>query len=564
MSSMGMDKSGSQSIAQNTWVKLVSFTVRSGYPSTVITGDALVMNAAAVGNFTWRGQFTGVAGTQQFRIVRNGTTVIGAAVNQQVVGTATGVSVSNGDTIELQAFTQFSGGFASVTGGAAATYVYFDQTTSNYNLDATQTVAFGRTAELALNSPIAVGGVISFDRTAGLSLGGPVTADQTVAFGRTAELYQGIHYTGDATQTIGFDRTADLLWTPAGAAPPALGGIPDTNISIHTADGVEIGVFPCTTQQSVKWMREGNEVSGAEFTVHTQPNLELCEELRQWAHWATIWEDDVPVWTGPLKTIRVGRSRTEVTCRDPAWFMWRTRVPTTRTWVDTAPARVADGLWQAMFQLHGIAATPRVLDGSVSDTFTLSAKADSRMLHQTMNDLVKVGLNWTVVAGRPVLGTFPIDPVAELAECDFMVELDRVRDGSQMYNDIRVQGQNWARNAIADLAGLHLQHLVSLDDLFGVSNIERAAQQYARELATFRDTIEVPAGATLNPEAPVTLDDLVPGKVLLIHAGNVIQPMRLDQLTVSTTPETREVQVTLVAVENTGEIATLTGGGSTL
>lgn len=559
MSSMGMDKSGTQTLATNVWVKLTTFVARSGYPSTVITNSTLVMNVTAVGDIRFRGTFSSVFGTQQFRVVKNGSTVLGSAANGATTTTISAQSVANGDTLELQGLS--SSGFAqTVSAGSTATFLEFNQTTTNQNIDATQTISWGRTAELAVNSPLLAGGIIDWPRTAGMSLGGPVGATQSVGWSRAAELYVGVHETVSAAQTIGWSRGAELLWTPVGAAPPALGPHPETNISIHTVSGAMVGVFPCTSQASVVWGREATEVSGCDITLHTQADLELIEDLRQWVHWATVWEDDTPVWTGPLLKIRIRRDQTIINARDPATFMWRTRVPTTQTWVDSAPARVADELWRAMFELHDIRTTPHVLAGVV-DTFTMSAKADSRYLHQLMNDLVKVGLQWTVVAGRPVLGTFSTDPVAELAECDFTVDLERLRDGTDTYNDVRVQGQNGAQTAIASLAGLHLQRLVSLDDLFGISNISRATQQYARESATFRDVIEVPAGAGLNPDAPITLDDLVPGKVILVHSDNVVQPMRLDQMTVTTTPESRSVAVTLVAVHDRGEIAIQATGG---
>ncbi|MFD3426141.1 hypothetical protein [Nocardia fluminea] len=563
MSSMGMDKSGTFAVSPaSTWVKVQGFVARSGYPATVITSHALVIDTVGAGNIRWRGGFGASLGTQQFRVVKNGTTVLGTAVNAGVIGTASGISVVPGDTLELQGFTsQASNPWGTVQPGAAVTFLEWNQTSSNQNLDAAGTIGWNRTADLAHGTFFAAAQTIGWAAGAALSLGGPIGAAQTIGWTTSAELYVGVHETVSAAQTIGWNRTADLLWTPAGAAPPALGSMPETNISIHTADGRTVGVFPCTSQASVTWGREATEVSGCDITIHTQAELELIEDLRQWVHWATVWEDDDPVWTGPLMKIRIRRDQTIITARDPATFMWRTRVPTTRTWVDTAPARVADELWQAMFELHGIRVTPVVLPG-ITDTFTLNAKADSRYLHQLMNDLQKVGLQWTVFAGRPILGTFPTDPVAELAECDFMVDLERLRDGTAMFNDIRVQGQNWAQTAIAPLAGLHLQQLVSLDDLFGASNIQRATQQYARDSARFRDVIEVPAGATLHPDAPVTMHDLIPGKVVLVHSDNVVQPMRLDQLTVTTTPESREVAVTLVAVENEGEIATLTGGGA--
>src|SRR5690606_9992224 len=128
-------------------------------------------------------------------------------------------------------------------------------------------------------------------------------------------------------------------------------------------------------------------------------------------------------------------------------------------------------------------------------------------------------------------------------------------------NDVRLQGQNWAQTAIADLAGLRLQTLVSLNDLRGAANIQRAAQRRARDLARLRDELVVPANASLHPQAPVTLDDLVPGKVWAVHTERVSQLMRLDKVEVSGSAEAFDVQVTLVALEpDSGAIELVEGG----
>lgn len=560
MSSMGMDKSGNQTLALNTWVKLLTFTVRSGYPGTVITGDALVMNITGTGQIRWRGSFTADGlGTQQFRVVKNGVTVLGTATNTNVIGTIASHAVVPGDTLELQGFAS-TNSWNVVEGGAANTFLEFNQLTSDQSLTATSSIGWNRSAELSQGAQAEADSDIGWTSSAELSLGGPVEAESEIGWQATADLYQGIHYDIEAASNIGWAATADLLHIPKIVSPPSVFATTEVAVSVHTADGRMVGDFPCTIVSAFNWSREDTEVSGCNIDVMTEGAPELVEELRQWVHWITVWHDDAAVWTGPIQTIRITRALTSISARDPSTFMWRTRVPITRTFTDTAPARIADTLWQSMFQLHGIRATPLVLPGVADDTFTVSAMADSRMLHQFMDELVKVGLHWTVIAGRPVLGVFPRDPIVELYECDFLVELERRRDGTQTFNDVRVQGQNWAQNAVVDLAGLRLQTIVSLDDMFGASNIQRATQQYARESATLRDELVVPPNASLHPQAPVTLDDLVPGKVFTVHTDTISQLMRLDAVTVSGSPETFDVQVTLVALENTGEIAKLTGG----
>lgn len=579
MPSMGMDKSGTQALPLSTWTKITSWTVRTGYPSTVITSDTLAINAAGGGNIRFRGAYTAVLGTQQFRVVRNGSTVLGSAANQGVTTTINSITVSPGDTLELQGFAS-SNGWNVVNSGAANTFLEWNQTTTDQTIGGSQTIGWAATGAVNQGQGIAgdqtigwsatgatsvgqsIGGdqTINWAATGNAALGKPIGGDQTINWAATGDTRPGIHYTAGGDQTIGWSADGGLLLIPKVVSPPSIFSFAEVSVSVHTVDGRAVGEFPCEMVGAFSWSRESNEITTASLEIMTQGDPELIEGLRQWVHWITIWHDDEPVWTGPLYRIRITRSVTSLSARDPAIFMHRTRLPITRTWTDTAPARIADPLWRAMFQLHGYRTTPVVLPGVAEATFSLAAVADSKYLHQFMEEMVKVGLNWTVVAGRPVLGTFSREPVAELYECDFMVELERVRDGSTTYNDVRVQGQNWAQTAVVDLAGLHLQGLVSLDDMYGASNIQKAAQQYARDSARIRDDLVVPAGASLHPQAPVTLGDLVPGKVWAVHYEQISQLMRLDQVNVNGGPGSLDVQVTLVALEATGDVAKLVGG----
>lgn len=564
MSSMGMDKSGTYNLPapNSTWHKITGWTVRSGFPSTVITSDALVMDATATGTVEFRGAFSLTSGgTQQFRAVLNGSTVI-ATADHQVTSTTTGVSVSVNDTLELQGYSA-SSTFDTVASGSNV-YLQFTQTSTNYDIAASETaVSWLRSAVAALDAVGAAQPVtINWAASGAMSLGGPADASPvTINWDTDADLYQGIHYDIDAARSISWDIAAAMSLTPKTLTPPSIFSFADVSVSVHTVDGRQVGDFPCATVANYAWSREDSEVSAAAVTVLTQADPVLVEELRQWVHWVTLWHDDTAVWTGPIQNIRINRQFTTIKAFDPSTFKWRTRVPITRTFTDTAPARIADVLWRAMNDLHGIRATPIVLPGVVDETFTIQAVSDVKMLHQLFDELVRVGLHWTVIAGRPVLGMFDRQPVAELYECDFTTELERVRDGSGTYNDVRLQGQNWAQTAIVELAGLHLQTLISMDDLKGAANIQRAAQRNAQESARIRDELVIPANASLHPQAPVTLDDLVPGKVWAVHTDQVSQLMRLDKVDVSGSPEAFDVQVTLVALEETGQDVTLLEGG---
>jgi hypothetical protein len=553
VSSMGMDKSGTQTLPAGTWTKLVTFTVRSGYPSTTITNSTLVMDTTGSGSVRYRGAFAAALGTQQFRVVKNGTTVLGTA-NAATTTTIAGVSIVPGDTLELQGFASSAGGFSDVSAGAANTFLEYNQTTSTQNVAGTTSEVWGRSGTLAVQEVIAGTVTETWGRAGTLSVTMQANGTRTNNWGISGGIYKGAFLDVDGAHTTSWGISGGIVVVPKSSPLPSAFSFADVSVSVHTVDGRAVGDFPCKIVTGYRWSREAIEVSGCSIDVATQAAPELIEELRQWVHWITVWHDDLPVWTGPIQSIRITRTITSIAARDPATFMWRTRVPITRTFTDTAPARIADTLWRSMNELHGMRATPTVLPSLSEDTFTVTAVSDVRMLHQLMDDLVKVGLVWTVIAGRPVLGRFPRDPVVELQECDFLVELERRRDGTQTFNDVRVQGQNWAQTATVELAGLHLQNIIALDDMFGASNIQRAAARSARESATLRDELVIPGGASLHPQAPVTMNDLIPGKVYIVHYEAISQLMRLDQVTVTGSPDTFDVQISLVALEqSTGE-----------
>lgn len=562
MSSMGMDKSGTQTLAAGVWTKLTPMVVRSGYPATVLTSDTLVIDVTGVGDIRFKGTFSTTGFTQQFRVVKNGTTVLGSAANTGVTTTISGVSMAAGDTLELQGFASSAGGWSNVNGGSTSTFLEYNQTASTQQLNASRTRVWGISGTLSQME--AADGMVteSWGRAGTLSVTAQANGLRTNNWGIVGGIYQGAFVDLDAARPVNWGISGNILLVPKPTPLPSVFDVTEVSMSVHTVDGRHIGDFPCRSVLSFSWGREANEVSVCNFDVATQAEPELVEDLRPWVHWVTVWHDDVDVWTGPIQGVKINSKVTTISARDTGTFMWRTRVPVTRTWVDTHTEEIAFDLWVAMLQLHKIKVTPTVLSETVQKSFTVSAKAEQRMLHQLMDDLVKVGLTWTVVAGRPVFGHFSRSPVVTLEECDFMVELERRRDGTATFNDVRVQGQNWAQNAVAELAGLNLQTLVAMDDMRGVGNIQRAALEYAQDSARIRDQLVVPGSASLHHQAPVGLNDLVPGKVFTVHSGTISQLMRLDQVTVTGSSSSIDVQVGLVALETQDEIARLVGGGS--
>lgn len=314
--------------------------------------------------------------------------------------------------------------------------------------------------------------------------------------------------------------------------------------TVHTVDGRRVADLPASSMISSLWSRELSEVSRCEL-VSTD---EAAVDIVPWHHWITAWDGDTAVWTGPVQRVQLGRTSAAITARDVSTFMWRTRTPFTKRWQGTEVARIAAELWASMLELHRVNAEPVVRDTIADAAFDVSADADKTMLNQMFDELVKLGLQWTVVAGRPILGTLPARPIATLGEADLVADIEVVRDGSNTYNDVKLQGQNFAAYALADLGGLRLQTLVSLDTVFGVSNVQNATDAYAAQVSQIRDALVVPAGASLRLDQPFGLDELVPGATMSVYARGLSALMRLEQVEVRRTPGTYDVAVTLSTI----------------
>ncbi|WP_280499016.1 hypothetical protein [Nocardia cyriacigeorgica] len=319
---------------------------------------------------------------------------------------------------------------------------------------------------------------------------------------------------------------------------------------VHGADGTALGVIECPTDYT--WSREINEVSRLSLNA---PIQELAEQIVPWSHWVSCWHGQALQWVGPILDAQRDRTGMALEARDPARYMWETRTPTTRRWDQLDVAPIAADLWRDMQRVQGLDGDPVVLPALASQgRYNFSVTADQRYVHQDMGELSKMGVRWTVVKGRAVIGHQPLAVVAELDDCDMTAGAKVRRSGARTKNDVRVQGKNFAHTEYVPLAGLRLQSIVSLDDLGGVNNIQRAAAERAQRSARIRDELIVPSPATLTPDAPIELDDLVPGVHVAVTALGIRSVLRVDKVQVSGSSTGVEVSVVLSTPEIPDEL----------
>ncbi|OHU29016.1 hypothetical protein [Mycobacteroides chelonae] len=307
-------------------------------------------------------------------------------------------------------------------------------------------------------------------------------------------------------------------------------------VSLRTASGKQLYQFLANDQVSLKWTREQRQVSIFDMQVPSVLDSGRRMDITPWLHWVDVFDGQGRelYWSGPIQRVLASRSRTAISARDMSALMTRTRCPLTKRWDAADPSKIAGEMWAAMIELHGLNTRPIERVDPRGDRFDFDAIADEVMMSATIDQLVGLGMHWTVVGGVPILGPAQLKPIAALGENDFVDgEFSIERDGTESYNDVLLRGGDNLSRASVPMGGLRLQTITNIDDMFGVSNVDRAAKQYVRYTGAIKDTLVLTDGAVLHPDAPVDISQLVPSVRVTVEALGVVQLMELQNVTVT-------------------------------
>jgi hypothetical protein len=342
-------------------------------------------------------------------------------------------------------------------------------------------------------------------------------------------------------------------------------------VMIRTITGQPLLEFPPKQIAGLQWGREVNQVS--QCTMTTPPLLDSDANflpIVPWYHWVDVWSTDwnpVLYWSGPIQKPTTDQFAGQIVAVDQASYLARTRCPITQAWDAVDPSVPALAAWQAMLAHHGIGnIAPVRRNNPWGQRFNITMSSNVETLDQTMQELEQMGFSWSVSAGVPLLGVMPLQPIGSLGKDDFLGRgIQLTRDGSQTFNDVLMRGPDNIVRATVPLNGLSLQTLVNLNTMFELSNVQSAAQQYVLYTGSFRTTIMVPSNAILKPEAPVSIDQLIPTARFSVDAFGVRVRMQLQSVQCTlASGQLPQVGVTLTEVPNWTEIGILLSSGGSL
>lgn len=340
-------------------------------------------------------------------------------------------------------------------------------------------------------------------------------------------------------------------------------------VSLHTFQGVQLYQFLGNALIDVTWSRESDTPSRCELTVPSTLEDDKVPDIVPWEHWVSVWDDTGQhlYWTGPVQKASFTRRAMSLSCRDMSTLFSRTRCPMTKRWDIAWPVDIARELIERVVELHGLDVEPIVMPIhplQYDERYAYAAKSDESMVDGMMDELVRLGLKWTVVAGVPILGRLSRTPIAALSENDFVGEgMTVVRDGSNFANDVLLRGGDNLAHARIPTADLNIQSIVNIDNMFGVSNVDRAVKQHVRYTSKFHDAVTLPDNAVLHPSAPVSIEQLIPTTRLVLDAYGLVFQAELTGIDVSSSADASSVSVRVTGVnDEPTELSVVSGRGS--
>ena len=256
--------------------------------------------------------------------------------------------------------------------------------------------------------------------------------------------------------------------------------------------------------------RELCEPSTARLELPFNPTL--AGRLEPWLHVVTFYADEEPVWHGVVMQVEASAEGLVVEAADGGAFFQRRRLSASRRFDQQDAARVMSVLVE---DAMSVGDPLRVVDNMrLSESrvwVVVDEVANTKLVSDVLDDLAEAGLQWTFLAGTLLIGSVMAGhTTAMLSDRHLTGGVTVVKDGKDIVTDVLVQGEGtWAQRAIGD-DRLVVQAVEKSTNLKTEEACEARAEAVLLEQGVGPLRVEVDA-SPLSPEAPVSLNELVPG-----------------------------------------------------
>lgn len=304
------------------------------------------------------------------------------------------------------------------------------------------------------------------------------------------------------------------------------------------------------------------------FAAANTGDLECCEgvqDLRTWCHELAIYRCGALQWSGPITKLTYYPDRVTVDARDV--IAWLDVLPLLTGVELEGPIDITEVARRIIVDNFGedtSAAGCMIFDVRPSGVILedgyelvgLDEGGDTDTVGAALRALVERGLHFTAIGRKLVLfGETSLSLLGTLTDEDFAGAIAVVEDGADATTLAVVTGNiDMQQASVEGVCGV-VGRVVILDDNVINNSDDAEADALAlagRIVAGGYPTplrIEIPTGATLSPEAPVCLSDLIPGvDIRVISTATCRQAtadLRLIAVEVRSDSEDESVQITL-------------------
>ena len=272
---------------------------------------------------------------------------------------------------------------------------------------------------------------------------------------------------------------------------------------------------PVAAVSDIRWRRELLETTKATCVVSPYSDG-LDSVLEPWLFAMVVLRDAIPVWMGPVYTYSTARGRRmEITAVDVSTYFLRRTIHTRLQFTTTDLSTIAVAVIRAAMEPDDAwGVIPGMVVAETGRYASLTVNPDERTGGQVLEELVDAGLEWSVVAGRVVVG--PVDStLITLTDSDLGDGFQVVTDGSETVTGVTVRGKGVQATAIDSTSPVGiLEQIVEVDAYTTELECRRdaAARVKANRIPARR--VEPAGDARLLPTAPVVVEHLIPGAVV--------------------------------------------------
>lgn len=300
---------------------------------------------------------------------------------------------------------------------------------------------------------------------------------------------------------------------------PLLGNLDHTVRIDEAGTGRPVWTSTMHTLGSVAWERAWCDTSVAKVVIGG--DMSVMNQLEPWKHLVSIYANDQLVWFGPLYSIRTTRTGAELVAHDPSAYWKRRRVAQGRSYLNRDATSVMRDLVTDAMGVDDPCGVVTFMTAESSGVWvSKNLNPAVRMVSDEVGDLESVGLVWTFIAGRLLIGPIASNHVtAPMSDDDLDGDVAVVKDGAEVVTDMLVQGKGvYGYYIDADQDVGWLQGIEKADSLVRQGECESLAQRRVAEAKYPPRRLEF-GNSRLLPTAPVELHELVPGALIPVSSS---------------------------------------------